>query len=85
MQDAQAVANAYNAILAMLVTELDGRGLMSKSGFTHLLRETRKSALALDPDLDPQRADLVIFKNLTDMLERAGPWRPVVIDGGRQD
>lgn len=85
MQQTQAVANAYNMILAMLVTELDGRGVMSKAGFTKLLRETRAAALAFDPDLDPQRADLVIFNNLADILDQAEPWKPEVIEGGRQD
>ena len=85
MQQAQAIANAYNMMLAMLVTELDQRGLVSKANFAKLLRDTRQAALAHDPALDPDRADLVIFNNVADLLDQAEPWRPEVIDGGKTD
>lgn len=85
------IANATNLMFAMLVTELDKRGALSKSDFATLLKrsadDASKSAQHAELGGD-KRLDLALMRNVADLIEKGPdqpppPWVPVVHEGGK--
>ena len=80
-----ALANGVNIILAMLVAEIEAREGIDRIAFARLLTETAKAALEHDPTIPSGRMDLVMLRNLADLLENHSAWTPVVYEGGKGD
>jgi len=79
-----ALANGHNIIMAMLVNQLDARGELDQAQFATLLRETAEVALAEAPDIPATRLDIVLLRNLADLLEQPSSWTPIVVPGGKR-
>ena len=81
------IANAQIIMIAMLVTELDKRGSISKSNFADLLRDCADATeTEISPHLrDPERVDLILIRKLAELLGTERPkWTPAVIEGGKE-
>jgi hypothetical protein len=83
------VASAVVMIHAMLITELDKKGAISKGDFAKLLQDAATSAETQAPDhlKGRFRLDLKLMRNLAKHLEAPPPpqgWTPVVIDGDKE-
>lgn len=76
-------------MMAMLVTELDKSGAISKTTFSKLLSGTADSAESKAPPemADRIRLDLIVMRRVADLLSGGPPkpWTPVVIPGGKAD
>jgi hypothetical protein len=82
------VASFTTITLAMLITELDKRGAISKADFAKLVRDSAASAEANAPDhrKNQFRMDLFLARRLADHLDDPAPsptWTPIVIDGDK--
>lgn len=78
-----ALANGHNIIMAMLINRLAAAGQIDQLEFATLLRQTGEAARQADPTIPANRLDILMLRNLADILERETGWNPVVIDGGK--
>lgn len=76
------IINGTNVMLAMLVSELEKSGAVTKAQFAEQLRTAVRGAL--EASGDASRADYLMMSNLADLLEEPREkWTPVVIEGGK--
>jgi hypothetical protein len=84
------MANANAMIVAILVTELDRKGVIDKGHITSELRRACDDAeKAPNANLVPQpRVDLSLVRNTADLIDQ-GPdqppprWTPTIVGGGK--
>jgi hypothetical protein len=82
------MANALVMTFAMLITELDKTGAISKSDFASLLERTAEDAETNAPPhlKERDRVDLKLMRMIAGHLKSPQPagWTPIVIEGGRE-
>jgi hypothetical protein len=81
------IANATITMQALLLLELDRRGIIPKADFAALLRN-QVAELEANPHglaAESPRTDLKMMRAVAGYLEGPPPkgWTPVVIDGGK--
>lgn len=79
--------------IAMLVTELDNRGALSKESFIGVMRKAADDAeKAANSSTVPQpRVDLALIRQIANLIEHGPsapqpsppPWTPTVVEGGK--
>lgn len=83
MNEVMALANGHNIIMAMLINRLAAGGELDQLQFAKLLRETAAVALAEAPDIPVSRMDIVLLRNLAELLEQETGWTPTIVTGGK--
>ena len=82
--------NGTNIVLAAIIGHLDTAGIASKAQFADELErvaaEAERTQTAEQAEQHP-RADTFMMRNLAKLLRdgRPTPWRPSVVDGGKED